>query len=165
MPIVIDRDTADSVDARRLFGELWAEVDSIYGNEAPSGGALPGMDVPRTVFVVARDSGEAIGCGAIRPFTSEIAEVKRLYVSPAHRGRGIAREIIDALEQFARENGFSELWLETGLRQPAAIRLYERLGYTRIAGFGDYKDDPLSVCYGLSLKSTPPSGRTKTASS
>ncbi len=153
MPIaVIERDAADSADARRLFTGLWAELDGLYGNEAPSRVELTGMDVPRAVFVVARESGEAIGCGAIRPFATEIAEVKRLYVSPANRGRGVAREIMDALEQFARDNGFSEIWLETGLRQPAAIRLYESLGYTRIAGFGDYKDDPLSVCYGLSLK-------------
>ncbi len=151
MPIVIDRDAADSVDARRLFAELWTEVDRIYGNEAPSGVELTGMEVSRAVFVVARDAGEAIGCGAIRPFTSEIAEVKRLYISPAHRGRGIAHRIMDALEQFARDRGFTEIWLETGLRQPAAIHLYESFGYTRIAGFGDYKDDPLSVCYGKAL--------------
>ena len=56
MPIVIDRDAADSVDARRLFAELWTEVDRIYGNEAPSGVELTGMEVSRAVFVVARNA-------------------------------------------------------------------------------------------------------------
>ncbi|MBA3882878.1 MAG: GNAT family N-acetyltransferase [Chthoniobacterales bacterium] len=151
MRLTIERGAVDSADGRRLFAELWAEVDRIYGNEDPSGKELTGMEVPRALFVMARQRGETIGCGAIRPWSDQVAEVKRLYVSPAHRGRGVARQIMQALEQFARETRFSEIWLETGLRQHAAIRLYESLGYRRIAGFGDYKDDPLSVCYGRLL--------------
>ncbi|HEV8184586.1 MAG TPA: GNAT family N-acetyltransferase, partial [Chthoniobacterales bacterium] len=87
-------------------------------------------------------------------------EVKRVYVAPHARRTGVARAIMNVLEQLARETGFTGIWLETGLRQPAAIRLYESLGYTRIAGFGDYKDDPLSVCYGKQLSETRPRGRT-----
>ena len=151
MSLTIERAAADSLDAQRLFNELWAEVDRLYGNEAPSGGQLAGVDEPRAAFVIARDGEAAIGCGAIRPLHNDVAEVKRMYVVPSARGRGIGRQILGALEQIAREHGFSGLWLETGLRQPAAIRLYENLGYTRIAGFGDYKDDPLSVCYGKQL--------------
>jgi putative acetyltransferase len=56
-----------------------------------------------------------------------------------------------ALEEIARGPGFSEIWLETALRQPGAIRWYESLGYTRIAAFGGYRDDPLSICFGKSL--------------
>ena len=151
MPVTIERVSADSPEARELFTAMWREVDEIYGNDAPSGPELPGMDAPRAVFVLARDGDEPVGCGAIRPFTESVAEVKRLYVVPHRRGEQIARLIMAALEQLARANGFSETWLETGLRQPAAIRLYENLGYTRIAGFGDYKDDPLSVCYAKRL--------------
>lgn len=147
----VERADIDLAESQRLFAEMWAEVDEIYGNDAPSGPELPGMDVPRAVFVLARDGEQTVGCGAIRPFTETVAEVKRIYVVPQRRGQQIARLIMQALEQFARENGFSETWLETGLRQPAAIRLYENLGYTRIAGFGDYKDDPLSVCYAKRL--------------
>jgi ribosomal protein S18 acetylase RimI-like enzyme len=152
LSLTIARSAADSPDAQRLFAEMWAEVDRIYGNEAPSGGELTGMDVPRAVFVVARDGNAAIGCGAIRPFTMRVAELKRMYVRPTYRNRGVGCQIVEALEEIARENSFTELWLETGPRQPAAIRLYESLGYTRIAGFGDYKDDPLSVCYGKQLR-------------
>lgn len=149
--IRVERADVGLAESQRLFAELWAEVDEIYGNDAPSGPELPGMNVPSAVFVLARDGDETVGCGAIRPFTETVAEVKRIYVVPQRRGQQIARLIMQALEQFARENGFSETWLETGLRQPAAIRLYENLGYMRIAGFGDYKDDPLSVCYAKRL--------------
>lgn len=149
--IRVERADAHSSESRQLFAAMWKEVDEIYGNDAPSGPELPGMNVPRAAFVLARDGHETVGCGAIRPFTETVAEVKRIYVVPHRRGERIARLIMHALEQLARENGFSETWLETGLRQPAAIRLYESLGYTRIAGFGDYKDDPLSVCYARRL--------------
>ncbi len=74
-----------------------------------------------------------------------------MYVQPAARRLGIARRLMEALEEIAREKGFREIWLETGLGQPAAIRLYENLGYTRIASFGDYAHDPVSVCYGKRL--------------
>jgi GNAT superfamily N-acetyltransferase len=151
LPVTIERAAVDSADALRLFRELWAEVDRLYGNELPSGSTLAGMESPRATFVIAREDDTAIGCGALQPLRDHIAEVKRLYVAPDHRGRGIARQIMHALEQHALEHSFSAIWLETGLRQPGAIRLYESLGYTRIAGFGDYKDDPLSVCYGKQL--------------
>jgi len=153
LSVTIERSSVNSVDAKRLFGELWAELDAMYGNEAPSGAELSGMDSPGAAFVIARENGEAIGCGAIRPRTDTIAEVKRVYVRPAARCRGVAVHIMHALEQLAREAGFNEIWLETGLPQHAAIRLYESLGYTRIAAFGDYKDDPVSVCYAKALRS------------
>ncbi len=151
MSLSIEPAEINSDSGRWLLTELWAEVDHIYGNDTPSDPELAGMDAAGAGFIIARDAGEAIGCGAIRPFTDTIAEVKRMYVVPSKRGRGIAREMMHFLEQRARENGFSAVCLETGLRQPAAIRLYESLGYRRIAGFGDYKDDPLSVCFGKSL--------------
>ena len=74
-----------------------------------------------------------------------------MYVRPAARRTGVARAIMEALEQLARKAGFTEVWLETGLGQPAALRLYESLGYKRIAAFGDYRDDPVSICFGKSL--------------
>jgi ribosomal protein S18 acetylase RimI-like enzyme len=84
---------------------------------------------------------------ALRPISAEVAEVKRLYVRPSARGRGVARQLMEEFEKVAAANGFREICLETGLRQPAAIRLYESLGYQPIAKFGEYKDEPLSVCY------------------
>jgi GNAT superfamily N-acetyltransferase len=149
MNLTIERADVASAESRKLIAELWKELDELYGNELASTAELP--DATGTIFVIARNNDIAIGCGAIRPRSAAIAEVKRVFVRQTSRGTGIARAIMHELEQLARAAGFNEIWLETGLRQTAAIRLYESLGYTRIADFGDYKDDPLSVCYGKRL--------------
>ena len=151
MSLTIERALADSEDALCLMKDLWAELDQMYGNMTGTPFKLAGMDDPGAAFVIARESGQAVGCAAIRPLHAKTAEVKRMYVRPTARRQGVGREIMRALEEIARAAGFSEIWLETGLRQPGAIRLYESLGYTRIAAFGDYRDDPLSVCFGKSL--------------
>ena len=131
--------------------ELWTDLDQVYGNETPTAPELAGMDDAGAAFVIARMDGGAVGCGAIRPLSRQIAEVKRLYVRPQARRAGVARAIMHELEQLARAGGFSEIWLQTGLPQTDALRLYESLGYTRIAGFGDYKDEPDNVCFGKRL--------------
>ena len=74
-----------------------------------------------------------------------------MYVRPEVRRKGVARELMMTLEQIARDSGFREIWLETGLPQVAAIRLYEQLGYTTIVPYGEYKDEPDFVCYGMAL--------------
>jgi len=104
--------------------------------------------------VVAWVKGEPVGCGAFRPLSEEennVAEIKRMYVEPDMRRRGISRSILIELEKLARDCGYSVVRLETGLRQPNAIRLYETSGYQRIEPFGRYRDDPLSVCFEKSL--------------
>ncbi|MGI8819777.1 MAG: GNAT family N-acetyltransferase [Chthoniobacterales bacterium] len=152
MDLQIERAEILSAESRQLMAELWAEIDLLYGNEIATAAEFHGTGADEIVFVVARLKGNAVGCGAIRPRHASIAEVKRVFVRPAARRSGVARAIMHALEQLARERDFSALWLETGLRQPGALALYESLGYTRIAAFGDYKDDPLSVCLGKRLK-------------
>lgn len=131
--------------------DLWTELDQMYGNITETSFKLAGMDNSGAAFVIARESGHAVGCAALRPLEAKTAEVKRMYVQPAARRQGVARAIMCALEGIARGAGFSEIWLETGLHQRGAIRLYESLGYRRIAAFGGYKDDPLSICFGKSL--------------
>ena len=149
MSVSIERAPTDAAESRQLIAELWEELDELYGNEIAT---IPKQaDAADVIFVVARDGNVAVGCGALRRRTESIGEVKRVFVRRASRGQGIARAIMHELEQLARGAGFDEIWLVTGLRQPAAIRLYESLGYTRIAAFGDYKDDPVSVCYGKTL--------------
>jgi putative acetyltransferase len=109
---------------------------------------------PRAGFVVAWLNDEAVGCGAWRPLASTepaVAEIKRMFVEPAVRGRGISRAILKKLETLARADGYSVVRLETGLRQPLALRLYETSGYRRIEPYGRYRDDPLSVCFEKTL--------------
>jgi GNAT superfamily N-acetyltransferase len=83
--------------------------------------------------------------------TRRTAEIKRMYVAPAARARGLARVMLAHLERTAAETGFEAMILETGTAQPEAMALYESSGYTPIASFGYYKDEPLNRCYGKSL--------------
>ena len=74
-----------------------------------------------------------------------------MYVAPEARGRGVAADILHALESWARVRGYTTARLETGARQPIAIRLYERLGYQRIRSYGHHAEDELALCFEKSL--------------
>jgi GNAT superfamily N-acetyltransferase len=91
------------------------------------------------------------------------AEVKRMFVRPAARGRGISRLILTALEDEARTLGASRMVLETGDRQLPAIGLYEGAGYVRCERFGEYVDSPLSVCMEKRLRPPEPKARLRAA--
>ena len=147
----IERADIHSPESSRLIAELWREVDLIYHNREPTVPDVSGMDAPGAAFLIARDEGDEVGCVALRPLSAEIAEVKRMYVRPAARRTGVARSLMHESKKSRVRMASGEIWLETGLGQPAAIRLYESLGYARIASFGDYANDPVSVCYGKKL--------------
>ncbi len=162
MSFTVEPASSDSAESSALLAELWRELDELYGNETPTTPKLA-SDFQPVAFLLARVQGEAVGCVALLRLTSEIAEVKRMFVRAPARGRGIARALMERIEELAAERGFNEIWLSTGLRQPAALRLYERLGYKRIAGFGEYRDEPLNVSLAKPLRSPPSSGREKSA--
>ncbi|QMU31225.1 GNAT family N-acetyltransferase [Adhaeribacter radiodurans] len=96
--------------------------------------------------VVAYKNNLAVGCGAIKPYTDQTTEVKRMFVLPEYRGQGIAGEILRELEQWAKELAFAECILETGKKQPEAIRLYQKSGYSLIPNYGQYVGVENSVC-------------------
>lgn len=97
--------------------------------------------------VVAYENDEPVGCGAFKPFNEEAVEIKRMYVPPALRGKGIASFILNSLEAWAKENGYKKSILETGLKQPEAIALYKKNGYIQILNFGQYAGVENSVCF------------------
>lgn len=97
--------------------------------------------------VVAYKEGRPIGCGAIREYQSVRTEVKRMYVAPEGRGRGIAKKILAELESWAEELGYEGCVLETGKRQPEAIALYKKMGYRVIENYGPYAGIENSVCF------------------
>jgi putative acetyltransferase len=99
------------------------------------------------VFLVGRLAGVAVACGALRPMEDGAVEVKRMYVSDGHRGRGFGRAMLLALEEIAGPRGYSIIRLETGGNQPEAIALYESAGYQTIPCYGDHASDPLSRCF------------------
>ena len=125
-----------------LQAALDADAAAYAAEVAPSDVAPP-----VGAFLVAWLDGEPVGCGAIRRHADGIAEVKRLWVVPSARGRGLARALMARLEAEAVALGYHQLRLETGLRQPEAIALYTALGYRRRAPYGRYADSPLSVCF------------------
>ena len=96
--------------------------------------------------VVAFVENKAGGCGAFKPYSDDTAEIKRMYVKPEFRGQRIAQHILLELEAWAVESGFMATVLETGLKQPEAIRLYERSSYERIENYGQYAGVENSIC-------------------
>ena len=104
------------------------------------------MDADARV-VVAIAEGVPVGCGAIKPVEAAAMEVKRMYTLPAWRGQGVASRVLAELEQWARELGMERCILETGLRQPEAIALYESNGYAPIPNYGPYAGVANSRCF------------------
>ena len=107
------------------------------------------LTAPLGAFLVARLNGEAVGCGALKPFDGEpcVAEIKRMYTAPEARRQGVSRGVLARLEARGAALGYRRLKLETGLAQPEALALYEAQGWERIAPYGRFRDHPESVCF------------------
>jgi GNAT superfamily N-acetyltransferase len=103
--------------------------------------------------VVAYEHDKAISCGAIKEFASGIMEVKRMYTLPKYRGKGIASKVLSELERWAAELGYEKCVLETGKRQPEAIGLYQKNGYSLIPNYGQYAGIENSVCFEKEIRS------------
>lgn len=102
-------------------------------------------------YLVAVVDGRVVACGAWQALDATSAELKRMYVLPAYRGRGIARRMVAALEEAAHATGRPEIRLETGTYLPAAIALYRSVGYQPIPPYGEYVGNPYSVCFAKTL--------------
>jgi putative acetyltransferase len=100
---------------------------------------------PGSVFLGAFANERLVGCCGYVRHEEGYGELKRLFVCPEVRGRGVGERLLTELEAHARADGIPVLRLETGVRQPASVRLCERMGFTRRGPFGNYLDDPLSV--------------------
>src|SRR5687768_10461324 len=128
----IQRTELTHIAAQELIGRLNAELMGAYSEPGANHFGLDAGDVApgRGAFLVAFLEERAVGCGAVRLIESGTAELKRMYVEPANRGRGIGRRLVQALEDEARALGATRVVLETGIRQAAALALYERCGFT-----------------------------------
>lgn len=141
----ITRTTSDDPDFRTLV-QLLDEDLRVRNGEADAFYAQYNKLDHIKHAVVAYLDDKAVGCGAMKEFTSQQMEVKRMYVRPAHRGQGAALAVLAELEQWARELGYAGCVLETGLMNPEAIHLYEKSGYQRIPNYGQYAGVESSVC-------------------
>lgn len=141
--MIIEAATWDDPVVQQLADAQQDEIRARY-----DGGLEPGPPPSRddiAVVVVARaDDGTPLACGALRALGDDAAELKRMYVVPAARGRGVGRQVLAGLEAAARDRGWTTLRLETGPRQPEAVALYTAAGYRPVGAFGAYVDDPRS---------------------
>jgi putative acetyltransferase len=140
----------DSPDVQALCTAQQAEMLELYEGEADIGPARDAaMFVPPDgIFLVVRDDGgRAVACGGIARFDAACGEVKRMYVVPDARGRGLGRRVLDELERSARDLGYTSVVLETGDRQQEAVGLYTTTGYERIPCYPPYDSRELSQCY------------------
>ena len=137
--------------AERLAEAMSDEMKVLYEDDEGASPAAPGDFLSPGTFLVGSVGGIDIACGGLKLRAEGIGEVKRMYVDPAHRGRGYSRTLLRALVQHARDAGLREVWLETGTRQGPAIALYESEGFTPIAPFGYWADHPETLCYALAL--------------
>ncbi len=149
----ISAESFDSPDARRLVAALDVALSELYTPEQRFGPNLKAehLEEGRGTFLMARDGGRAVGCGAIRLLDPTTAEVKRMYVEPALRGKGVGRAVLTALESAAGRLGVRCLVLETGVHQEAAIVLYLHAGFTHVDCWGEYVSSPTSVCFEKNL--------------
>ncbi len=97
--------------------------------------------------VVAYENNVPVACGAVKYYDEETFEVKRMFTLPKYRGKGIAGKVLSELEKWAKELLVKRCVLETGINQPEAIALYQRLGYSRIANYGQYEGITSSLCF------------------
>jgi putative acetyltransferase len=137
-------ETPNQPDVIALIADLDAYQLTLYPPESVYALDLNALMQPEVKFAVARSvDGVIVGCAAV-VLSPEYGEIKRMYVQPAARGQGLARRLMDTLEQAARDAGCPLMVLETGPSQPEAIALYQRHGFAQCGPYGDYRDDPLS---------------------
>jgi len=146
--LIIERVDILSSTARELILALNAELSGRYPEQGACHFRLDADEVAegRGAFMVAYRGERPIGCGAVRRIEEGVGELKRMYVCFPERCRGVGRAILDALEAEARKLRIRKLVLETGIRNPEAMVLYERAGFSRIPPFGEYVGSPVSVC-------------------
>lgn len=154
----IDAVAYDHPDAVALIGEVQAEYVRRYGGEDSTPVDPTEFAPPRGLFLVGYVDGVPVACGGWRAHASDEldfrdgdAEIKRMYVVPLARGRGLARALLAELERTAAVAGRRRVVLETGTEQPEAIALYKSSGYTEVTKFGVYRDSPRSRCLGKIL--------------
>ncbi|HSR40442.1 MAG TPA: GNAT family N-acetyltransferase [Phnomibacter sp.] len=147
MSISLLRTDSSHPDFIALVRQLDADLAIRDGDEHAFYAQFNKIDKIKHALVAYNESHEPIGCGAIKAFSSDAMEVKRMWVVPAFRGKGIASEILKALEDWARELGYRRCVLETGKKQVEAMHLYPKNGYQLIPNYGQYIGIENSVCF------------------
>jgi GNAT superfamily N-acetyltransferase len=143
--IELVRTTSDNEDFEKLVVLLDAYLRVLDGEDHAFYAQFNKSSLLKNALVC-YENGMPIGIGAYKEFEPSIAEMKRMYTLPNHRGKGIAKAILTELENWAKEENYDTAILETGYLQKEAIGLYQKLGYTIIENFGQYKGVANSIC-------------------
>jgi putative acetyltransferase len=154
--IRLQRTNSENTDFQKLVRELDADLRIRDGEDHAFFAQFNKIDLIKHV-IVAYENEAPVGCGAIKEYATDIMEVKRMYVLPETRGKGIATLVLEELEKWAGELGYKKCILETGEKQPEAIRLYHKNNYLVIPNYGQYANVTTSVCFekGLHIGETP----------
>lgn len=149
-PLTFREGRVDSGDGGRLAAAMRSEMAELYEGLELDGAAMPSagpaqLNPPAGAFLVGYRDGRPVCCGGIKRLEVDVCELKRMYVVPELRGQGLARQLLAALEQRARELGYRVARLDTGPRQPGARHLYESAGYREIANFNG---NPVATFFG-----------------
>jgi GNAT superfamily N-acetyltransferase len=150
-PLELRAEPYDGPFAQALVDAVQAEYVARYGGPDESPVDPADFAPPRGTFLVGYVGELPVATGGWRRIDVGSVEIKRMYVDPRWRGRGLSRQVLARLERLAADAGATRVVLETGLAQPEAMRLYETSGYARIDGFGHYACNELAVSYGKSL--------------
>jgi len=153
--VSVEIEKATAAEAKDLLAELSRDFKEKYGKESPYGLADKDLQADRSAFIMARVDGRPAGCVILYPQDEnqpDIGEARQLYVRPEFRGRGLSYAVMRQLEETAREYDYTLLRLVTGLKEPEAIHLFLKLGYSRIPRYTKYIDRPLSACFEKALE-------------
>ncbi|WP_227699941.1 GNAT family N-acetyltransferase [Raoultella ornithinolytica] len=149
--ITVEKSDPFSSESHRLIEILSAELAAITGDNGKSNFTVEAMYEDKALWALAKNAhGDAIGCGAIRPLTPNIAELKRMFSDRSVPGVG--RALLAFLETSAKEMGYSELRLGTRHINQRAVNFYEKYGYIRIENYGPYIGRTEAVCFSKELR-------------
>lgn len=147
----VEREEKLAEDSAEMVLEMDAYVRTLYAPENVFGFLPHQLEDPHIYFFVVREEGKPIACAGIKVFDENpndlFTEAKRMYVRPGHRGKGLAKMLLQKLEALTRELGFTVIRLETGIYQSDAIHLYEKQGYMRRGVYSDYRETTENLFY------------------
>ena len=144
--IRIIRTNSDNQDFIQLVKHLDADLAERDGKDHSFYAQFNKIDKIKSV-VLAYENDKPVGCGAIKEYASDTTEIKRMYIAPESRGKGIASRVLQELELWASELSYEKCILETGKKQPEAIGLYKKNGYKIIPNYGQYAEIENSLCF------------------
>ena len=147
MLITITPERPDTADSLALIAELSRYIAPLYPHDTEHGLTPEEMVREGVAFFIIRSGGRPAGSGGVRFHGTEYGEIMRMYVRPEYRGQGFGKLVLRHLEEYSWERGLKALRLKTGIYQPEALGLYERLGYRMIPPFGSYRAHRLNRYY------------------